>query len=77
MKLKLMAPFAIDGFRVDASRALEAPEYSSISFADPWDFKAENDLPLVENLNYVRFSNVRKQHTHRFRVKLRGNKKQS
>ena len=50
--LEIAAPLA--GARV----VNEAPDFASESFVDPWDFKAANDLPLVEGLSHVRFSNV-------------------
>ena len=47
--------------RASARVVNEAADFASSSFSDPWDFKAANDLPLVEGLSHVRFSNVRIQ----------------
>ena len=44
--------------RASARVVNEAADYASESFMDPWDFKAANDLPVVEGLSHVRFSNV-------------------
>lgn len=62
----LVVPAPLAAAEIDAPRASarvvnEAADYASGSFSDPWDFKAANDLPLVEGLSHVRFSNVRVQ----------------
>ena len=57
-----LAPAGAQGIlepRASARVVHESPEYSSVAFGDPWDFKAANDLPVVADLNHVRFSNVR------------------
>ncbi len=50
---------AIAAPRASARVVNEATDFASESFSDPWDFNAANDLPLVENLSHVRFSDVR------------------